>query len=345
MHNNYLKIMGKKRDLQPAEKTTIVQQLAEGMSTLQIARNLGRDLRSVKKFVADSQRGRKKREEKEFRKLSARDIRKLKLTAARKKIGTSAQIFEAAAVPSISRTTRCKVLSTFAKNRKASSRPPLNKKHKAKRVEWAECYMKTDFQKVLFTDECRASLDGPDGWARGWVLEDRPVPSRFCRQQGGGGVMFWAAIIKDTLIGPFRVPEGVKINAASYCNFLEETFFSWWRKQPLRERRSMIFMHDNAPAHAAIYTREFMSKKGLLDDRMMIWPAASPDLNPIENLWAVFKMRLYANNHQFSSKDDLWAAIQDVAAAITPEEIHNLTNSVDSRLVSILGKRGNYIDK
>ena len=130
MHNNYLKIMGKKRDLQPAEKTTIVQQLAEGMSTLQIVRNLGRDHRSVKKFVADSQRGRKKREEKEFRKLSERDIRKLKLTAARKKIGTSAQIFEAAAVPSISRTTRCKVLSTFAKNRKAPSRPPLNKNTK-----------------------------------------------------------------------------------------------------------------------------------------------------------------------------------------------------------------------
>ena len=63
MHNNYLKIMGKKRDLQPAEKTTIVQQLAEGMSTLQIARNLGREHLSVKKFVADSQRGRKKREE------------------------------------------------------------------------------------------------------------------------------------------------------------------------------------------------------------------------------------------------------------------------------------------
>ena len=33
---------------------------------------------------------------------------------------------------------------------------------------------------------------------------------RFRRQQGGGGVMFWAGIIQDQLIGPARVPEGVK---------------------------------------------------------------------------------------------------------------------------------------
>ena len=88
-----------------------------------------------------------------------------------------------------------------------------------------------------------------------------------------------------------------------------------------------------------------MAKKGLIDDQVMIWLATSPDVNPIENLWAMFKMRVYTNNRQFSSKDDLWAAIQDVAAAITPEEILNLTNSVDSRLISILGKKGNYIDK
>ena len=46
--------------------------------------------------------------------------------------------------------------------------------------------MKTDFQTVLFTDECRTTLDGPDGWSRGWLARGAQKPIRLRRQQGGG---------------------------------------------------------------------------------------------------------------------------------------------------------------
>ena len=45
--------------------------------------------------------------------------------------------------------------------------------------------MKTDFSKVLWTDEMRVTLDGPDGWARGWVAKGREAPIMFRRQKGG----------------------------------------------------------------------------------------------------------------------------------------------------------------
>ena len=55
--------------------------------------------------------------------------------------------------------------------------------------------------------QCRATLDGPDGWARGWISFNNSAPVRVRRQQGAGGVMFWAAIVGDNIIGPFRVED------------------------------------------------------------------------------------------------------------------------------------------
>ena len=52
--------------------------------------------------------------------------------------------------------------------------------------------MKSDMKHVLFTEESRATLDGPDGCAKGWVVNCDEAPVRRRRQQGGGGVMISA---------------------------------------------------------------------------------------------------------------------------------------------------------
>ena len=91
--------------------------------------------------------------------------------------------------------------------------------------------MKTDMKCVLFTDESRATLDGPDGWSKGWVFHGDQCPARVRRQLGGGGVMIWAGIVGDELFGPVRVPEGVKLTSRTYCQFgfseLKSVLESW----------------------------------------------------------------------------------------------------------------------
>ena len=84
--------------------------------------------------------------------------------------------------------------------------------------------MKTNFKNVLFTEESRATLDGPDGWMSVWLLNGTMPQSKIRRQQGGG-VMIWAGIINNRIVGPFRVPDGVKMCAKSYVDFLKKIFF------------------------------------------------------------------------------------------------------------------------
>ena len=104
-----------------------------------------------------------------------------------------------------------------------------------------------------------------------WSNNGEEAPRRMKRQQGGGGVMIWAGIVDRTIIGPFRVDEGVKLNSASYCEFLEKTFFHWYNGQPRRFRMKWTFMHDNAPSHASRFTKQFLEDKGISGDRIMEW--------------------------------------------------------------------------
>ena len=113
---------------------------------------------------------------------------------------------------------------------------------------------------VLFTDESRATLDGPDGRSKGWVIRGDQCPARIRRQQGGGGVMLWASIVGDELVGSFRVQEGVKLTSHTYCQFLKRFLEPWLEEIPLSRLRNLFYMHDNAPSHAAKATTQYLSQ-------------------------------------------------------------------------------------
>jgi len=337
--------MGKKRGISLAEQLQIVSLLGKGRTTLEIAKELQRDHRTIKVFVHDGKKERKVPVRSHTRKVSIRDIRRLKVAMAKQPNSTSKAIFDEAGAPQVCRSTRCKTLNQIGKVRSPLKQPLITKIHMKKRVEWAEANVKTDFSKVIFTDECRATLDGPDGWSSGWVLNGRQPKVRVKRQQGGGGVMFWAGIVGNVLIGPHKVKEGVKINAGAYCELLDEAFIPWLEKQSHGLRKSLIFQQDNAPAHKARYTMTWLNVKGFKEKKIMVWPPNSPDLNPIENMWAMIKLKVYEHGRQFLGTSDLWKSIQDAAASIEPSQIEKLTKSVDIRLLKIIRSNGRYVSK
>ena len=184
-------------------------------------------------------------------------------------LNSTKPVFEEAEVEDVSRDTRCRILRTMGKVVKAKARPPLSKKHMCNRDSWSKKYLKLDFSKVLFAYKCRTTLDGLDGWYRGWLVEGQRAPLRYRRQQGGGGVIFWAAIVGDTLVGSFWVPEGIKLTSQAYTQFLDQNFIPWYRFQTRSFKQKCIFMHDNAPSHAAKFTKDYLSEKSFSGDRLM----------------------------------------------------------------------------
>ena len=70
------------------------------------------------------------------------------------------------------------------------------------------------------------------------------------------------------------------------------------RKKSASFKKTMMFMQDNAPSHALKYSTVWLASKGLKDERIRTWPPSSPDLNPIENLWALLKWEIYGEGKQ-----------------------------------------------
>lgn len=72
------------------------------------------------------------------------------------------------------------------------------------------------------------------------------------------------------------------------------------------------------------------------------WPPYSPDLNPIENLWAELKNRV--EKHNTTNTKELTSAVQAEWKAIELEKCQRLINSIPHRLAIVLAARGGYTE-
>ena len=89
-------------------------------------------------------------------------------------------------------------------------------------------------------------------------------------------------------------------------------------------RNNIIFMHDNAPSHAARNTSASLAAMGIKGEKLMVWPPPSPYLNPIENLWSILKQKIYEGGRQFTSKQQLWEDILTSCKEIQAETLQKL---------------------
>ncbi len=98
----------------------------------------------------------------------------------------------------------------------------------------------------------------------------------------------------------------------------------------------LIFQQDMTPAHIVKGTKSWFNDHGVT---VLDWPANSPDLYPIENLWSIVKRKM--RDTRPNNADELKAAIKATWASITPEQCHRLIVSMPHRIDAVIhAKRG-----
>ena len=89
-----------------------------------------------------------------------------------------------------------------------------------------------------------------------------------------------AIIVGQTIVGPFNVYEGVKLNSANYCDFMDKTFFAWYISYS-RFKVKYVFMYNNAPSHVSKLIDELFEHERFTGEKIMKWPPLSPNWNLI----------------------------------------------------------------
>ncbi|CAK9796083.1 Transposable element Tcb2 transposase [Anthophora plagiata] len=100
----------------------------------------------------------------------------------------------------------------------------------------------------------------------------------------------------------------------------------------------VVFQHDNAPSHSAKTVKNWLDAQQF---QTIAWPAQSPDLNPIENVWAYLKMKL-ANEYSAPAAtiNDLWERVQQQWYSITPDYCENIISSMPKRIQATIKAKG-----
>jgi transposase len=129
-----------------------------------------------------------------------------------------------------------------------------------------------------------------------------------------------------------------RMNSKDYQNVLENNLLPYMRR--FRSIR-FTYQQDNASIHVSTDTEGWLKRKKI---STLSWPARSPDLNPMENLWGILVRDIYADCRQFDNVDQLKEAIQEAWDRVPLDQLSRLVKSMSNRMIQVIERHGKVTD-
>lgn len=237
-------------------------------------------------------------------------------------------------------TASRRITKSELKNSASAKKTVLTEEHKQSRILFCLNYVyrpQNFWDNVVFSDE-KLFQSGHDGRIRVY----RPAKSRYDERyvssrnrSGRFSINVWAWVCVHCSGIAWRI--GGRFNGQAYLDILENIMHP--SVEQIYPNNSFIFQQDNSPIHTARMIRQWFDINNV---EVLPWPACSPDLNPIENVWGWLVKHIYKRNFRPRNENELWAAIEESWEELSQNENYwrNLVSSMPARLNQVLEADG-----
>ena len=220
----------------------------------------------------------------------------------------------------------------------AVKKPRLSNRHVLARRDFCnrvKTWSKYHWRRVKFSDEMNIEVDNRKNRV---MIRRRPSekyhPDCIVQRtkQGSGSLGIWACMDFDGICG-FRIFDG-RLNQHAYLDILNRELLPTITREQMNGIQS-VFQQDNAPCHRAKTVEKWFTDNKITK---LTWPANSPDLNCIENLWSWLDSQISKANPQ--NLDQLKSCVVNHLENVPKSIIENLIDSMPNRINECLKNKG-----
>ncbi|GFV64933.1 transposable element Tcb2 transposase [Trichonephila clavipes] len=219
---------------------------------------------------------------------------------------------------------------------------PLTRQQRTVRLQWCRAHhnwTEQDWACVLFSDESRFSL------------------SSDCRRQliwRESGIAYRLENIQEKDQYPtcsIRVCAGIMINGRTCLHVVANWTMTGQRYidelllHHVRPFRGAVgdkfgFMDENATYHRTLAVQDCLDSEGI---QRLVWPARSPDLNPIENVWDALGRQVAGRNYPPTNKNTLIRALTEEWDKLPQQLLDKVVQSMVLRVECCITLHGGHI--